>query len=221
MRRWIGADCVLCGVAPGEPDLCAACRHDFLAPRARCTCCAVPLASGTALCGACVHHPRHFDATVAVTDYAPPIDAVVLALKFGRRLELAPILGALLAECFTRVDPRPARLVPVPLAFERLAERGFNQSLEIARAAVDTTRIPLDPRLVLRVRHAPAQASLLLDARQRNIRGAFAVRRRVTGEHIGVIDDVMTTGSTLDEMARVLKVAGAARVTNFVIARTP
>jgi ComF family protein len=181
----------------------------------------MPVMSHAHLCGACVNHPPHFDTTIVLADYAAPIDAVVLALKFGRRLELAPILGTLLAESVVRLDERPTLLVPVPLAFERLAARGFNQSLEIARPVGQRARVPLDPRLVVRARHAPAQASLRLDARQRNIRGAFVVRREVPGAHVGVVDDVMTSGSTLDEMARVLKAAGAARVTNLVIARTP
>jgi ComF family protein len=221
LSRWIGADCVFCGVAAGEPDVCRGCRQDFLAPRARCLGCAIPLPGHATLCGACLHRPPNFDATLALADYAAPVDGLILALKFGRRLELAPVLGALLATCLARIEAPASLLVPVPLAFERMAERGFNQSAEIGRAVAHKHRITLDLRLVLRIRHAPAQASLQLEARQRNVRGAFAVRRRLRGEHVVVIDDVMTTGSTLDEVARVLKSAGAARVTNCVIARTP
>jgi ComF family protein len=224
-RRWlrglIAADCVLCGVAPGAPDVCVGCQHDFLAPRPRCSRCAAPVRADPALCAACLREPPHFDATFTLADYTAPIDAVVHALKYGHRLELAPILGALLARHAAALDPRPTVCVPVPLSFERLAERGFNQAHEIARTAAADALVRLDPRLLLRVRHAPAQASLRLDARRRNIRGAFAARHRIPGEHVAVIDDVMTTGSTLDEAARVLKAAGAAHVTNLVVARTP
>lgn len=181
----------------------------------------MPLPAAAVTCGACLREPPHFDATLAVADYAAPIDALVLALKFGHRLELAPVLGALLAERAASLAPAPDALVPVPLSFERVAERGFNQSLEIARTAAHLLDWPLDPRLLLRTRHAVAQASLRLDARHRNIRGAFAARHRVSGLHVAVVDDVLTSGSTLDEVARVLKAAGAARVTNLVVARTP
>lgn len=181
----------------------------------------MPLAVATAACGACLHRPPHFDATLAVADYAPPIDALVLALKFGHRLELAPVLGALLADRAAAHLAAPDALVPLPLSLERAAERGFNQSLEIARAIARRLDWPLDPRLLVRTRHATAQASLRLDARHRNIRGAFAVRHAVGGRHVAVVDDVLTSGSTLDETARVLKAAGAARVTNLVVARTP
>ncbi len=173
------------------------------------------------LCGSCVHRPPHFDTTFVLADYGPPVDALVLALKFARRLEIAPILGTLLAETLEGCELRPDVLVPVPLAFERLAERGFNQAREIARATASMSKVALDSTLLVRVRHAPAQASLRLEARQRNIRGAFAVRHPVPGLHVGVVDDVMTSGSTLDEVARVLKAAGAAFVTNLVVARTP
>lgn len=221
LRHWLQGDCVLCGIARGAPDLCLGCRADFLAQRPRCARCAMPLPAAAVTCGACLREPPHFDATLAVADYAAPIDALVLALKFGHRLELAPVLGALLAERAASLAPAPDALVPVPLSFERVAERGFNQSLEIARTAAHLLDWPLDPRLLLRTRHAVAQASLRLDARHRNIRGAFAARHRVSGLHVAVVDDVLTSGSTLDEVARVLKAAGAARVTNLVVARTP
>jgi ComF family protein len=214
--------CVICAIERGEPLVCRGCKEDFFAPGTpRCARCAIPLFSGARLCGPCLHHPPHFDATLALADYTTPIDGLVIALKFGHRLELAPLLGGLLAEQARGLGEPYPLLAPVPLAFERLAERGFNQSFEIARAAARVLRAPFDGNALIRVRHAPAQASLRLDARRRNIRGAFAVRRNVRNLHVAVVDDVMTTGSTLDEVARMLKGAGAAQVTNLVVARTP
>jgi ComF family protein len=111
--------------------------------------------------------------------------------------------------------------VPVPLAFERHAERGFNQALEIARRLARALTVPLDADALLRVRHAAPQHLLALAERRRNVRGAFTVRADVRGRHMLVVDDVMTSGATLEEIASVLKKAGAARVTNLVVARTP
>ena len=109
----------------------------------------------------------------------------------------------------------------MPLSFERESERGFNQSREIARSYAHLADLPLDEDVLWRVRHTPPQQSLARDARQRNVRGAFGVKADLGGRHVVVVDDVMTTGSTLDEIARVLKAAGAVRVKNLVVARTP
>ena len=112
-------------------------------------------------------------------------------------------------------------IVPVPLSFERESTRGFNQSLEIARRYARLTGATMAERTLLQVRHTPPQQSLARDARRRNVRGAFGVSGDVRGTRITVVDDVMTTGSTLDEIADTLKRAGAARVVNRVVARTP
>ena len=112
-------------------------------------------------------------------------------------------------------------VIPVPLAYERVRQRGFNQSHHIARALATATGRRLAADRLLRVRHTPPQQTLALNERRSNIRGAFAAEGSVRGQHIFVVDDVMSTGSTLDEAARVLKQAGAARVHNLIVARTP
>jgi predicted amidophosphoribosyltransferase len=113
----------------------------------------------------------------------------------------------------------------VPLGPERLAGRGFNQALEIARPLARSLGIPLHARLAIRATDTPAQSSVTPDQRQSNILGAFSVAPEaielVRGQHIGLVDDVMTSGHTLDELAATLKRFGAARVSNFVFARTP
>jgi ComF family protein len=218
------APCVVCELNDADANgaLCADCERDFFPPQApRCAVCALRLpATETTVCGACLRHPPHFDATLALGDYAPPLDGMVVALKSGGRLALARDFGALLAHRAQSVDRAGALLTAVPLAFERHAERGFNQALEVARRAASELALPLDPDALLRVRHAAPQHVLALAARRRNVRGAFALRADVRGRHVLVVDDVMTTGSTLDEIAAVLKRAGAARVTNLVVART-
>jgi ComF family protein len=110
---------------------------------------------------------------------------------------------------------------PVPLAFERQSERGFNQAQEIARRVAADSGRRLRTDILLRIRHTSAQMDLALDERRRNVRGAFVARGDLSGMRVAVVDDVMTTGATLDEVAAALKGAGAARVTNLVVARTP
>jgi ComF family protein len=177
-------------------------------------------------CGDCLRAAPAFDATVAATDYAPPLDQLVLALKFGGRLELAPLLAALLHEAAEDLaqDEQPALLVPVPLGSRRLTERGFNQALEIAKPLGRALGLPVAGTLVRRVRDTDAQSLLHPDERRRNVAGAFSVRAdaaaMLRGRHIGLVDDVMTTGETLHALAAALKQAGVARVTNFVFART-
>jgi predicted amidophosphoribosyltransferase len=112
-------------------------------------------------------------------------------------------------------------LCPVPLGPRRLAGRGFNQALEMARPLAGALGVPLQARLLARPRDTPAQSTMTPVARKLNVRRAFVVEGDVDGKHVGVVDDVMTSGNTLHEVARILKRAGAARVTNLVFARTP
>jgi ComF family protein len=177
-------------------------------------------------CGDCLSNPPAFDATVVACDYAPPVDQLVLSLKFGSRLELAPLCGQMLrdAALVNQDDGLPTILTAVPLGRRRLVERGFNQALEIARPLARALGIPVAPHLVARSRDTEAQALLHPAERHRNVSGAFLVPMRafdaVRGAHIGVVDDVMTTGETLDSLAATLKRFGALRVTNYVFART-
>ncbi len=179
------------------------------------------------LCGQCLSDPPAFDHTLIVTDYAPPIDALVQDLKFRARLPLARALGGLLADAavahLQRRGELPDCLLPVPLSRERLEGRGFNQALELARPVADALKRPLLLTSCVRTRHTSAQAELPLSDRRVNMRGAFAVcdRQRIEHQHLLVIDDVMTTGHTLRELAACLKRHGAARVSNLVLARTP
>jgi ComF family protein len=179
------------------------------------------------VCGECLRQPPAFDATIAAVDYAAPLDQLILALKFGGRLALAPLFASMLQSTATATRPLalPARLTAVPLGTRRLMERGFNQALEIARPLSRSLGVTLDAKLVARFRDTRAQAMLHPDERRENMCGAFIVpgdaMERVRGQHIGVVDDVVTTGETLNELAATLKRFGAARVTNFVFAKTP
>jgi ComF family protein len=209
--------CLLCGDAAGGQALCAACADDLpRLPEPRCPVCAAPLSAPAPACGACLAHAPAFDATLAAWRYGYPLDALIADLKFRRRLASADFLAeAMLA------GPRPAGdiVVPVPLSPARLKERGFNQAVEIARPLARALRLPLDATSLARVRDTPPQSRLPWRARQGNMRHAFACVADFTGRAVVVVDDVMTTGATLDAVARVLKDHGATRVTNWVAAR--
>ena len=212
-RLLFGGTCFVCrGAARGT--LCESCDADL--PRVSasvCPRCALDSPAG-AVCGRCLAQPPHYDATVAAFAYRFPADALVHALKFRGELALAPFLSSLLKE---RIGQPVDCIVPVPLSGQRLRERGYNQSVEIARHLGG--KLELDA--CVRERDAPPQAGLDREARRRNVRGAFRCRRSFAGQRVAVVDDVMTTGATLDELARELKAAGAASVVNWVVCRTP
>jgi ComF family protein len=234
LGRWLDhlapRGCATCGLAlpPGAfPGVCAGCLGDLPgACRPRCARCAHPTDRPSAACTACAGADVDtLDATLAAADYAPPLDRVVTALKFGRQLALARPLGELLAARWLGALPAVPLdgLIPVPLAEQRLARRGFNQSLELARAMSASLARPLPVwhRRLSRIRDTSPQSELGLAERRSNLHGCFACAGRVDGLRIGLVDDVMTSGSTLAEAARTLRSAGAASVVALVVARTP
>jgi ComF family protein len=220
--------CALCGKPSGQSVVCAPClaRHvDLSAPR--CLQCANLVGKARQICGQCVALRRHFDATLAAVSYAAPLDSLVLQLKFSARLALAPWMAGMLRDALlARPDFRlPNLLCPVPLGPLRLRERGFNQALEIARPLAASLGIPLQPALAIRARETAAQSSLEHGLRAKNMHNAFVVHpallAQVRGLHIGIVDDVMSSGHTLGELAALFKRCGAERVSVFVFARTP
>ena len=210
---FFGGSCFVCRGA-AQALLCAACEGEL--PRlagALCPRCALPSPNG-AVCGRCLADPPGYDATIAVFAYEFPADALVHALKFRGELALAGFLGKRLSEKATQsVD----RVIPVPLSAARLRSRGYNQAVEIARHVLPGK---MDIDICVRRQDSTPQMQLPWDERQRNVRGAFHCMRPLVGASVAVVDDVMTTGATLDELARTLKRAGAARVVNWVVART-
>jgi len=215
--------CLLCGAAGADGmDLCLGCRADLPWPGSACPVCATPLPHpGPAPCGACQQRPPAFDAARALLHYVTPVDHLVQQLKFHHRLVVANLFAALMDRALAGGDWRPAPLMPVPLHASRLRERGFNQALEIARPLARALEVPLLDRHCRRSRATPAQSGLDAATRRRNLRGAFEVVRPIEHDRVTLIDDVMTTGSTLDELASTLKQAGVERVELCVVARTP
>jgi ComF family protein len=234
LRQWLGAtvlpaQCALCGI--GCPEvLCSPCRAQYLGQiRPRCRQCANPLADMEVaqLCGRCLHHRPAYDATITAFDYAAPVDQLLLQLKFGARLALAPLFAQLLHVAIQQQNAweAPQLLCPVPLGPARLAERGYNQALEIARPLARLLDLPLQPRLALRVRETRAQSGVAPQERRANLAHAFAIAPEhaalLQGCHVGIVDDVMSSGHTVHALAAACKSAGAARVSILVVARTP
>jgi len=218
----------LCAVCRGwgVQRLCTECETRHAAPVPRCERCALQVPAGQPVCGACIAHPPPQDATVAALAYGHPWDGWMRDFKFHGALDLAPALSRLMADALQRAAaPLPDLLLPLPLSEARLRERGYNQAWELTRRLARRLGCRADAHLLLRIRDTPHQLALPRDERGANVRGAFAVepRRRaeMTGRHVALVDDVMTTGATVAEAARVLKQAGAARVSVWVAARTP
>lgn len=211
--------CLLCG-GPGQPrlDLCAACQSELPWLGHVCPRCALPLPAAAPACGACLRRPPPFERAAALWHYRPPVDRWVAAAKYRGHRPLLRLFG----ECLARhlADAlRPDCLLPVPLHPRRLRQRGFNQSLEVARVVSQRLGIPLRAGLCRRTRFTPPQQGLDARDRQRNLRGAFAADPAVRGHHVGLIDDVMTTGATVGEIALTLKRAGVTEVSVWVVAR--
>jgi ComF family protein len=219
--RLYPATCVLCG-ARGESnrDLCAGCFEDLPRQGSSCGRCGLraPGTAGELLCAACLRDPPAFDRTRVLYDYAPPVDQMIRQLKYAGRLHLARLFGMQLATLAAEV-PAADCVVPVPLHRSRLRERGFNQAIELARPVARALAAPLDTRSCYRARATTAQASLSRTARRENLKGAFTVRHELNARHVIIVDDVMTTGSTADELAQALKAGGAAKVSVLVVAR--
>jgi ComF family protein len=214
------APCLFCGGGSAREGLCTGCRQDLPGHGlARCTVCAIELDSG-GVCGACLRQRPAFDRVHAVCSYAFPIDAAIQRLKYSPDLTLVAPLAALLAD-LAHGEPRPDLLVPMPASRARLRGRGFNHAAELARVVGRRHGLRLDQYSVTRVKDGPPQASLPWDERARNVRGAFACGADLSGMRVVIVDDVMTTGATLEELARTLKRSGAREVAAWVLARTP
>ena len=212
--------CLVC-TEPGADgiDLCAACREALPWNRCACARCGLPLALAAPACPACLRRPPPFAATAAVFRYGFPLDRLVPRFKFHGDLAAGALLAGLLAPTLAAA-PRPQALVPVPLHRRRLRERGYDQALELARPLARALDVPLLADALRRTRATAAQSTLRAGARRRNVRGAFGVSASARWPaHVALVDDVMTTGATLRECARVLRAAGVARVDVWVAAR--
>ena len=197
--------------------LCKACLDELpWHPSTSCSQCG--LSSSGQLCGSCISSAPDFDATHAVFLYQYPIDKMMQRYKYGNMLNISHTFGQLLADksAFEAID----LIIPMPMHPTRIKQRGFNQALEIAKVLSKNHPQKLDYKSVARQTLTPPQASLALKERVKNIKGAFRVNGNLAGKRIAIVDDVMTTGASLNELAKTLKKAGASHVECWVIART-
>ena len=214
--------CVLCGQASGPVCICSQCKTDLPWHGPHCLRCGLPLGSARdKICGACIQSTPAFFRTICPLRYEFPANRLVQAFKFKRQLAAGRVLSHLLCEHVSIGKlSLPDTLIPVPLHYSRLLRRGFNQAYELSAYAAKTLDIPILDSALRRKRRTRAQSGLSRKQRRRNLKGAFYWHGSAKpGRHVALVDDVMTTGSTVGECARVLKKAGAKRVDVWVAAR--
>ena len=211
--------CLVCGEG-GSPgcDLCPDCHADLPWNYACCGRCGLPLAMAAEACADCLSLPPPFCRTFAPLRYGFPVDRLLLRFKFHGDLACGRELAGLMRQAGAGID-YPQALVPVPLHPARLRQRGYDQALELAKALGRSFALPVLDRALHRQRATGAQSELGADARQRNVRGAFASAATWLPAHIALVDDVMTTGATVAEAAKALLRAGVQRVDVWVVAR--
>ena len=216
LAPWFEQDCLLCsGVSDGD-IVCSACAADLpRLQRPSCPRCAIPTPSGET-CGHCLKKPPHFDAVQAAFAYDFPLDKLIQSFKYAHRLALGAYFGRQLS-MLPHIEAD--LIIPLPLHRERLRERGFNQAIELARPVCRAWHLPIDSTSCTRTRNTTAQAQLPWRQRIKNMRGAFHCSTDLTGKRIILIDDVMTSGASLNECARTLKLHGALEVATLVVAR--
>lgn len=220
--------CLLCDEPAEQPQpICMACESELPWLDEHCRICALPLPIKGLLCGQCARRRPAFRQVEAPWHYGFPLDALITRFKHQRQWPLgrllAGLLGHWLSHRFTEGLPRPALLLPVPMASQRLRQRGYNQAQMLAEWLGAQLAIPCDSRSLSRQRDTPAQQALDARARRRNLKDAFAVSHpeHLEGLHLALVDDVLTTGATAQALARLLREHGAKRVDVYCLARTP
>ena len=215
--------CLLCGGAgqPPSTDICRDCEADLIPLGVACMRCAQPLpVVAMPACGQCLRRVPSFDRSFCAFRYEPPLAELVRSFKYHRNTAGGRLLAHLFCNRLeSRRGPWPDCIIPVPLAHRRYCERGFNQAIELGAQIERRIGIPMRTDVVVRVRETTEQAGLKPRQRRRNVRRAFAVVRPLRAARAVVLDDVMTTGSTVNEVARVLRIAGAREVEIWAIAR--
>ena len=221
--------CLICDERTGTDEcVCNACETELPWLMEQCEICALPLPMDGLICGQCQKHPPAFKQVVVPWRYSFPVDTLISRFKHQARWPLGHLLGRLLGHYVQhRLEhaelTRPDCLLPVPMAAKRLRERGYNQALMLARWLSADLHLEYDAHVLLRPHETQAQQDLDAKTRQRNLRGAFALApgARVLDRHFALVDDVLTTGATAHNLARLLISAGARQVDVYCLARTP
>ena len=213
------ARCLICR-QPAQTGLalCSSCHAELPYNDISCTHCAQPLAAQGMVCGHCQQFPPHYNQAFSPLLYKDQARQLLLELKFQGKLRNARLLAKLFYEQLP-ANEQPEVLIPVPLHPKRLRERGYNQSLELARELAKLTAIPFDAQSARRNRYTERQADLPLKDKKGNVKNAFEIIGNLKTKHVAIIDDVMTSGHTVDEFARVLIKSGVEKVDVWVMAR--
>jgi ComF family protein len=184
-----------------------------------CPRCALPTSNGE-ICGYCLKTPPAFERTIAALRYEFPLDVLIQELKYRHQFALVSLLGGILTERVRQAGLRPDLLIPMPLHPSRLRERGFNQALELAKFVAARLDLPLLAQGAERIRATPPQVGLPWKERAKSVRGAFGCSIDLRGKHVAILDDVMTTGTSLHELALVLRKQGAVEISALTVGRT-
>lgn len=198
---------------------CTDCEHDFILHTERCPVCA-RRSSHNDVCGTCLKQAPYFQKTEILFNYQYPASYLIKAFKFKNRPELARCFAESLAlKLSSNNQTQPELLLPVPLHRKRQRQRGYNQSLELARQLSKQLRIKLNLSLCERIKNTDPQSTLSMKTRIKNVRSAFILNDEQIPKHIAIIDDVITTGSTVNELARLFKKQGCERIEVWAVAR--
>jgi ComF family protein len=218
--------CLLCGkLSEKQQDLCPACRNKLPFNDHHCRSCAQPLPSSIpagSICGRCQTKPPFYDHCFAPFRYQDELTNLHHNFKFHHKLAAGRLMAELMCERLAAPSVRlPQLLLPVPLHARRLRERGFNQAQELTRILSTHLSIPVDTQSLCRTRNTTAQSGLTKKDRRQNIRNAFTLTSKINSSHVAIIDDVMTTGHTVNEIAKTIKASGVSEIEIWVFARTP
>lgn len=217
--------CPLCAEF-SEQSLCNACFEMLPAIQNQCTQCGLQLeqiavANNALRCGQCLQNPPYFDTCISPYHYALPINQFVTQLKFRHKLHYAKVMADLLINKIEKCTNKlPEVIIPVPLHPSRLRQRGFNQAIEIARPIAKRYHLNLDTQCCKRIISTPPQMEQDKKTREKNIRNAFSVSDDFSYKDVAIVDDVMTTGHTLNELSRMLREKGAKRIQVWAVARS-
>ena len=200
---------------------CSTCYAELPFQHETCTYCGQRFTGPGDYCGACLAQPPTYDRCFCPFEYAAPIDQQIIKLKYHQNPYIARDIAAMLAvELETANIARPELLIPVPLHRTRLRQRGYNQSALLAKHLGKQLGIPVDYHSLTKHKHTANQAELSLTARQNNLKNAFRVSRPIKASHVAIIDDVITTGSTAREIAKILKRKGVVYIQVWGVAHT-
>jgi ComF family protein len=214
--------CIFCqSLCDERRDICRHCQQQLSPIKQACQRCKNPLKSSNmrAICGQCLKKPPLYDELVVPFYYDDLMASLICQLKFGKKLAISRVLAELFIDSLSHT-PSGGLIIPVPLHLKRQRKRGFNQSLEIARFLSQALKLPIDPNACKRTRYTLAQAELPAKARHANVNKAFWASPELCNQSVIIVDDVLTTGSTINAICKTLRTCGVKHITVWAMAKT-